>query len=205
MPKHTPRWSWLAVFAACNLAFWLAVAIAVGVTATDLVDLGIESFLRQKQATVIAVQVAGLSKQPSSAPPPTSVVALEPTATPAVMQTATDVVGSPSANPPAASESTPAAPSARMTPYASRTPSAPPPPANPTAQPRATAASSSQPAGPDPLPRRRPQPGTGIRPGWLSRSAFPQRPGRSSAWSGNHLWTGHDHGPGDAGHHRGHH
>ena len=144
MPKHTPRWSWLAIFAACNLAFWLAVAIAVGVTATDLVDLGVESFLRQKQATVIAVQVAGLGKLPSGTPPPTSVVALEPTATPAVMELATDVVGTPSTTPPAASDSTPAAPGVRMTPYASRTPSAPPPPAKPTAQSQATVASRSQ-------------------------------------------------------------
>ena len=95
MPKNTPRWSWLAIFAACNLAFWLAVAVAVGVTATDLVDLGIESFLRQKQATAIAVQIAGMSKELSGTPPPTSAVALEPTASPADLQTATDVVHAP--------------------------------------------------------------------------------------------------------------
>jgi hypothetical protein len=55
MFNRTPRWNWLALFALGNLLFWIAVALAVGVLATDKVDLGVESFIRTRQATVVAI------------------------------------------------------------------------------------------------------------------------------------------------------
>jgi hypothetical protein len=54
MFNRTPRWNWLFLFALGNLLFWIAVAVAVGVLATDKVDLGVESFIRTRQATVVA-------------------------------------------------------------------------------------------------------------------------------------------------------
>ncbi len=54
MFERIPRWSWLGVFAACNLLFWIAVAVGVGALASDKVDLGIESFIRAQQSTAVA-------------------------------------------------------------------------------------------------------------------------------------------------------
>jgi hypothetical protein len=45
----------LLLFAACNLVFWLGVALGVGLTVSDTVDLGVETLLRQRQATAAAL------------------------------------------------------------------------------------------------------------------------------------------------------
>jgi hypothetical protein len=54
MRNRIPHWSWLALFAACNLMFWIAAAIAVGILAGDKVNLGVESYVRARHGTVIA-------------------------------------------------------------------------------------------------------------------------------------------------------
>jgi hypothetical protein len=45
----------LIFFAACNLVFWLGVALGVGLTVSRTVDLGVETLLRQRQATAAAL------------------------------------------------------------------------------------------------------------------------------------------------------
>jgi hypothetical protein len=54
MFSRLPRWTWLALFVTCNLVFWVAMAVGVGVLASNKVNLGVESFLRAQQATAIA-------------------------------------------------------------------------------------------------------------------------------------------------------
>jgi hypothetical protein len=55
MRDRVSRWGCLAIFAATNLVFWVAVAIAVGLIAGDVIDLGVETFLRGFRATAEAV------------------------------------------------------------------------------------------------------------------------------------------------------
>jgi hypothetical protein len=77
MFSRTPRWNWLAFFAICNLVFWIAVAIGVGVLATDTLDLGVESFIRTQQATAVAVwnRVASVQLLAPARAPDTAVAA----------------------------------------------------------------------------------------------------------------------------------
>ncbi len=55
---------WLTVLAVSNLVLWLAVAVGVGLLASDDMNLGLEGFLRERQATV----VARLSQPPAARP-----------------------------------------------------------------------------------------------------------------------------------------
>jgi hypothetical protein len=54
MSSSSRRWSWLTVFALCNLGFWVVVAAAVGLAVSDKLDLGVEALIREWQATVVA-------------------------------------------------------------------------------------------------------------------------------------------------------
>jgi hypothetical protein len=53
MPKNISRSSILIVLAACNLLFWVAVAVGVGLAVSREVDLGVETLIRQQQATAV--------------------------------------------------------------------------------------------------------------------------------------------------------
>ena len=156
MPRRGSRWSLLVIFAACNLLFWIAVAAGVGVMASDMVDLGVESFLREKQATVVALSELG-SELPSRTPGPTT----EPAATRTLAdeeQTSGAVVATEPAATSAtssASRSTPtaaavAATAAKMTPYATRTQPAPAVTFAPTPQPTRATSSYPPPASQEP-------------------------------------------------------
>jgi hypothetical protein len=68
MLGRVPRKAWLALLAACNLVVWASVAVAVALLASDVVDLGVESFLRQSQATAVSVW-ENLGQEPSDALP----------------------------------------------------------------------------------------------------------------------------------------
>ncbi len=46
---------WLTVLAVSNLALWLAVAVGVGLLASDEMNLGLEKYLRERQATAVAL------------------------------------------------------------------------------------------------------------------------------------------------------
>jgi hypothetical protein len=68
MVGRVPRKVWLALLAACNLIVWASVAVAVALLASDVVDLGVESFLRQSQATAVSVW-ENLGQEPSGTSP----------------------------------------------------------------------------------------------------------------------------------------
>lgn len=51
MQNRTTRWHWLTVLAITNLVVWVALAGLVGLVVSDKVDLGVETMLRQGQAT----------------------------------------------------------------------------------------------------------------------------------------------------------
>lgn len=53
MFSSSARWSWLTIFALCNLVFWVIVAAAVGLAVSDKVDLGVEALIRGWQATAV--------------------------------------------------------------------------------------------------------------------------------------------------------
>jgi len=163
MRSRIPHWSWLAILAVCNLVFWLAAAIAVGLVASDQVDLGIESFLREKQATAVAAQASSWSKQPARTPQ-----LAEATAT-AAPTTASSVVQKPPASATAPQPAiavptldlkmTPHNSNTKMTAYPTKTPSTPPQSTpEPTRRPSATVASSSapEPAEPTTIPASSP-------------------------------------------------
>jgi hypothetical protein len=59
MPERTSRtrdrhWTLLTIFALANLLFWVGAAVVVGIVVGDEVDLGVETLIRQGQATAAA-------------------------------------------------------------------------------------------------------------------------------------------------------
>jgi hypothetical protein len=94
------RWPYFTFFALLNVICWVTLAVAVGVLASQQVNLGVETFVREQQTRI----VASLRREPRTtpvstpAPVPTgvTVVVVAPTA-PA--GTATPASGSPTADP----------------------------------------------------------------------------------------------------------
>ena len=85
MFSRIPRRTWLTVLAAGNLVFWVAVAVIVGLLATDAVDLGVESLARQYQATSVAAWQRVIGDGSAINPGPTLVAGVpQPTALPGV-------------------------------------------------------------------------------------------------------------------------
>lgn len=70
MLSRVSRSGWLIIFAICNLVFWVVAAVAVGLLASDEVDLGVETLIRQRQATAALVweQVVSRSANPTAEP-----------------------------------------------------------------------------------------------------------------------------------------
>jgi len=64
MSNRLSRWSWLTIFAVCNLVCWVVVAMAVGLLVGDKLDLGVETLIRQQQSTVVAVWEEASQKLP---------------------------------------------------------------------------------------------------------------------------------------------
>jgi hypothetical protein len=48
------RWSWLTLFAIANLACWVGGAVVVGLVVGERVDLGVETLIREGQATAVS-------------------------------------------------------------------------------------------------------------------------------------------------------
>jgi hypothetical protein len=67
----------LTLLAVGNLALWLAMAAVVGVLASDGVNLGLETFIRERQATVVAYMQALSSARPWAAPRPANPAAAQ--------------------------------------------------------------------------------------------------------------------------------
>jgi len=70
MNDRISRWSCLTILAIANLLFWVAVAVVVGLVADDRINLGIETFVRERQATwttwkQLSLQTAGPTTRPS--------------------------------------------------------------------------------------------------------------------------------------------
>lgn len=70
MSRGVSRSSFLVVLAACNLLFWVAVAAGVGLAVSREVDLGVETLIREKQATAVQAwqQVASGAPRITAAP-----------------------------------------------------------------------------------------------------------------------------------------
>jgi hypothetical protein len=70
--RHT-RWTWLTLFALANLMCWIGVAVVAGLAIGDDVDLGVETLLREGQATAVAVWEQASQKALASAAAPAAV------------------------------------------------------------------------------------------------------------------------------------
>jgi hypothetical protein len=134
------RWSCLTVFAIANLLFWVGVTVAVGLIVSDAVDLGVETFVRERQATAAALWKQVSSSDPGAPArppgtayvPPTEAEADGPQPTPAGSQTDTPTpLPTMQVYTPGADKETGAIPR--------------PSPEEPTAQPSKTASNSSVP------------------------------------------------------------
>jgi hypothetical protein len=94
------RWTYFTFFALVNVVCWLALAAVVGVLATQQVNLGFETFVRQQQTRVVAAWRREVLPTPASTPMalPTGVtlVVVAPTEP---ERTPTPVPGSATANP----------------------------------------------------------------------------------------------------------
>jgi hypothetical protein len=159
MPRRIPRGSWLVIFAVFNLVFWLTAAVAVAVMASDLVDLGVESFIREKQATVVAFGEEGLVRLPIRTPVPALVWSPQPTVT--EMVSVVEPTFTRSDPPPPTSTPAPTA-RQRTTPVEAETlPTATLPPDTPTPQPTAAPTSKPLPTAQEPEVAMAPLPDSG--------------------------------------------
>lgn len=70
MFRRNSRWVWLTLIALVNLLLWAGVAAAVSLVTSDRVDLGLETLVREGQATAATLweQVAPRDAQPSPIP-----------------------------------------------------------------------------------------------------------------------------------------
>ncbi len=67
MCGRCPRWGWLLLIATANLVVWLGLAYAVATLAGDGVNLGMEAYLRQGQATAVTYLGTGQAARTSTA------------------------------------------------------------------------------------------------------------------------------------------
>ncbi len=154
MNRRVSRWSCLAIVALVNLMFWMAVAVAVGLIVSDAVDLGVETFVRERQATAAAFweqvssRTSEVTAKPTQAasPPPVEEEPEKAQPTPAIIWPDTPT---PSQTPHA--RATPSTVSTGPTP----TPSLQEPGPQPTAT--SGSSSSSPPEGPTPPAGSTPQ------------------------------------------------
>jgi hypothetical protein len=131
MSNRMSRSSWLIIFAVCNLAFWVAVAVAVGLIVSDEVDLGVETLIRERQATAVVVWEHIVKTSEAIARPAAATQTPMPVKTEAVKYRPTPVTNAVSADTP--SPSTRAQPREDLT--LPSTPTALPEPEQPVAQP----------------------------------------------------------------------
>lgn len=73
MTHRDARWIWLGVFALANLVCWVGAALVVSLAVGDQVDLGVETLIRQGQATAIAAWERNLQQAPKPTAMPASV------------------------------------------------------------------------------------------------------------------------------------
>jgi hypothetical protein len=70
MTNRDARWIWLGVFALANLVCWVGAALVISLAVGDQVDLGVETFIRQGQATAVAAWERNLqqARKPTAMP-----------------------------------------------------------------------------------------------------------------------------------------
>lgn len=147
MNGRISRWHCLTILAIVNLVFWVAVAVVVGLAATDRVNLGIETFVREHQATVVTLwkQAGPQNPRPATRPTLPTVAGEKASGAPAQPPTAT-TTPSPQLQPPQVARTTatpqpqPAGSDARPPASAGNSPT--PSAVNPPPQPPATLSSS---------------------------------------------------------------
>lgn len=141
---------WLIVMALGNLVLWVAIAAAVGLLVSDQVDLGVETELRQVQATAMAAW-RGLSQRelalPGRATPPASNPFPSPPSLATAQPNPTSSVAGPETDPAGAEEPTTAGTTSGGEATESKT-------AEATAAPASSAGNASQPGLAAPLPPR---------------------------------------------------
>jgi hypothetical protein len=167
MSGRIPRWGCLTVLAACNLAFWLAVAIGVGLLASDKVDLGLESSVRAGQATIVALW----QPVPPTAPPDTAPGPVNPSPPPLQREQ----------EPPAGQRVVSASPTPPPTPVNLQRSFPPTMPPRPTAldTPALAAQATSQPGA---APTLAPNPATATPPPALASSLLPLTDPTAADW-----------------------
>jgi hypothetical protein len=71
MPSRFSRWRLLTFLAIVNLVCWVGAAVAVGMAASDRVDLGVETFVREHRATAVSMwnQASTPSRMAATRPP----------------------------------------------------------------------------------------------------------------------------------------
>ena len=134
MSSRNARWILLTILALANLVFWAGVAAAVGLAVSPGLDLGLEAFIREGQATAAAMWEQRGQPRPDPTATPEGVGTIPQTA-------ATDMTG----DQPFAAIVTPGNPDPASTPQPEATRAAdsgPPPTRQPTVEPVATLVSS---------------------------------------------------------------
>jgi hypothetical protein len=110
MPSRFSRWSFLTLFAIFNLVCWVGAAVTVGMAATDKVDLGVETLVREYRVTAVSIwDQESTYSRPAPTQPPVEAGQPNPDATDvapgtprdSVMWPASQVAGSPTSQPPA--------------------------------------------------------------------------------------------------------
>jgi hypothetical protein len=133
MFRQSRRWRWLSLFALANLLCWVTFAVVAGMLLGDEMDLGVETLIRQRQATVVAAWNQIPRQPPRTDPSPSSTVPSQ-TRTPTTQASPTTLDGPPTSTRPSAtrqeqttqavpplSTPTPTSASQRATPEAKQT------------------------------------------------------------------------------------
>lgn len=70
MVRRDARWGWLTIFAVANLVCWVSAAVVIGLVVGDKVDLGVETLIRERQATAVMVweRASQRPSQPTAVP-----------------------------------------------------------------------------------------------------------------------------------------
>ncbi len=70
MTNRDARWIWLGIFALANLVCWVGAALVISLAVGDQVDLGVETLIRQGQATAVAAWERNLqqARKPTAMP-----------------------------------------------------------------------------------------------------------------------------------------
>lgn len=109
MPSRFSRWSFLTLFAIFNLVCWVGVAFAVGIAATDKLDLGVETLVREYRGTAVSIwDPTSTYSQPASTQPAVEVGRSNPTTTDVAPRTPAGTVAWPAAQTTASPTSRPA-------------------------------------------------------------------------------------------------